>query len=140
MIIMCPHCSGLNRVPENKMGAEPHCGMCRQLVFTGGPVSFNRAQFIRARDKSDQLLVVDFWADWCGPCRSFAPTFKRAAEVLDQQARFVKVDTQAEETLARELNIRSLPTIAVYRHGKELNRLAGALDLAQFTKWLAPYL
>jgi thioredoxin 2 len=100
----------------------------------------NRSQFLRAKDRSDQLLVVDYWADWCGPCRSFAPVFQRAAEELDLEARFVKVDTQREELLAREMNIKSLPTLAVYKNGKELNRVSGALDLAQFTKWLAPYL
>lgn len=140
MIVMCPHCAGLNRVPEQKKTESPQCGVCKQSLFTGAPVAMNRSQFMRAKDRSDQLLVVDYWADWCGPCRSFAPVFQRAAEELDLEARFVKVDTQREELLAREMNIKSLPTLAVYKHGKELNRVSGALDLAQFTKWLAPYL
>jgi thioredoxin 2 len=140
MIIMCPHCAGLNRVPESKKSEAPQCGVCKLSLFTGAPVAMNRSQFLRARDRSDQLLVVDYWADWCGPCRGFAPVFQRAAEVLDLEARFIKIDTQKEEQLAREMSIRSLPTLAVYKNGKELNRVSGALDLAQLTKWLSPYL
>ncbi len=140
MIVMCSSCSGLNQVPEERKKELPTCGMCKAPLFPGAASAMNRAQFLRARDKSEQLLIVDFWAEWCGPCRSFAPIFERAAQVLSLQAKFIKIDTQVEETLARELNIRSLPTLAIYRHGKELNRVSGALDLAQFTKWTAPYL
>jgi len=140
VIVMCASCSGLNRVPAERAKELPQCGTCKAALFPGMPVSFNRAQFLRAKEKSDQLLIVDYWASWCGPCNNFAPIFERAAQVLNLQAKFIKIDTQAEELLAREMNIRSLPTLAVYRHGNELNRVSGALNLAELTKWLAPYL
>lgn len=140
MIIMCPHCSELNRVPLEKRSNKPNCGTCKKALFTGQPIAMSLPQFERARIKSDQTLIVDCWADWCAPCKQFAPVFERAAEELDLEARFVKVDVQKEEALARVLNIQSIPTMLIFKEGKEVARTTGAMNLAEFTRWIAPHL
>lgn len=140
MIIMCPHCGGLNRVPEEKLNSQPTCGKCKQALFTGKPVEMNGAQFTRALQKSDQTLVVDFWAPWCGPCQSFAPTFSQAAAQFEPKARFIKINTEAEQQIAAQFGIRSIPTLAVFRNGQEIERLSGALPSQEFSRWLQQFI
>ena len=136
MIIMCPHCGGLNRVPDDKLNSNPTCGKCKQPLFTGQPVEMSGDQFIRALQKTDQPLVVDFWAPWCGPCKMFAPTFAQAAAQIEPRARFVKINTETEQQVAAQFGIRSIPTLAIFKNGQEVNRISGALSLPQFTQWV----
>lgn len=142
MIIMCPHCAGLNRVAAEKLNANPKCGHCQQALFTGQPIEMNYSQFKRALEKSEQLLVVDFWAPWCGPCKMFAPTFAQAAAQLEQsqpQTRFIKINTEQEPGLAAEFHIRSIPTLAIFKNSKEIDRISGAMDLTQFKQWVSTH-
>ena len=136
MIIMCPHCAGLNRVPDDKLSKQATCGKCKQALFTGKPIEMNGEQFIRAMNKTDQPLVVDFWAPWCGPCQGFAPTFARAAAEFEPQARFVKINTENEQSIGAQFGIRSIPTLAIFQNGQELTRLSGAMDFGGFSQWL----
>lgn len=140
MVIMCPHCSGLNRVPMEKLGEDPSCGHCKQALFIGKPVEMDSEQFNRAFTKSEQVLVVDFWAPWCGPCKQFAPTFALAAAQLEPKARFIKINTEQQPSLSAQFNIRSIPTLAVFKQGRELDRISGAMDLPQFKQWLGRHL
>lgn len=140
MIIMCPHCGGLNRVPQDKLSANPSCGKCAQPLFIAKPIEMNAAQLTRAVNKTEQLIVVDFWAPWCGPCKMFTPTFSQAAEKFNTQASFVKINTEQEQTIAQEFAIRSIPTLAIFRAGKELDRISGAMDLTQFSQWLSRHI
>ncbi|MDG6778847.1 thioredoxin TrxC [Thiomicrorhabdus sp. zzn3] len=137
---MCPHCGGLNRVPEEKLNSQPTCGKCKQALFTGKPIEMNSAQFTRALQKSDQTLVVDFWAPWCGPCQSFAPTFSQAAAQFEPKARFIKINTETEQQIAAQFGIRSIPTLAVFRNGQEVERLSGALPPQEFSRWLQQFI
>lgn len=142
MIIMCPHCAGLNRVSSEKLAAKPKCGHCQQPLFTGQPIEMNRTQFKRALEKAEQTLVVDFWAPWCGPCKMFAPTFAQAAQQIEAQYpqnRFIKINTEQEHALAAEFNIRSIPTLAIFKGGKEIDRISGAMDLVQFKQWISTH-
>ncbi len=89
MITMCTDCGGLNNIPADKISNNPKCGKCKNPLYKGDPISMTGSQLTRAIEKTDELLVVDFWATWCGPCKSFAPTFKQAASQLEPKARFM---------------------------------------------------
>lgn len=136
MIIMCPHCAGLNRVADDKLNSDPTCGKCKSPLFTGKPLEMNSEQFLRAYQKTDQPLIVDFWAPWCGPCQGFAPTFSAAAAQFEPRARFVKINTEIEQQLGAQFNIRSIPTLAIFKGGQEVTRVSGAMDMGGFTRWL----
>ena len=136
MIIMCPSCGGLNRVPEEKLSTQPTCGKCKNNLFTGSPIEMTGEQFLRALHKTDQPLIVDFWAPWCGPCKSFAPTYSKAASQMEPKARFIKINTEVEQQIGAQFNIRSIPTLAIFKNGKEVTRISGAMDLGGFTQWV----
>lgn len=140
MIIMCPHCGGLNRVANEKVSQHPQCGKCKGELFTGQPLEMNQTQFQRALSKTEQTLVVDFWAPWCGPCQGFAPVFKQAAQAFEPKARFIKINTEQEQMLAGQLNIRSIPTLAIFKNGQEVTRMSGAMNFQQFSQWLNQFI
>lgn len=93
-------------------------------------------QLTRAIEKTDELLVVDFWATWCGPCQQFAPTFKQAASQIEPKARFIKIETEAEQAISAKYNIRSIPTLVMFKNGQEIDRVSGALAPQDFANWV----
>lgn len=134
LLVTCPHCLRKNRVPAERLHDGGRCGGCGQALFTARPVSLD-ATGLDAHLAADLPLIVDFWAPWCGPCRQFAPVFEQAARELEPQARLAKVDTEAAPALAQRFGIRSIPTLMVFRQGREVARIAGALPLPQFLQW-----
>ena len=136
MIAMCPNCGGLNNVPEAKLADNPKCGKCKNLIYTAQPINMTGVQLTRAIEKTDELLVVDFWATWCGPCKQFAPTFKQVASQLEPKARFIKIETEKEQAISAKYNIRSIPTLAIFKNGKEIDRVSGALSAIDFRIWV----
>ena len=138
--IVCPNCSAINRVPSSKLNDHPLCGKCRQGLLSEHPIIANDQNFSRFIEKNDLPVVVDFWASWCGPCQQFAPVFSQVSHEMATQACFIKLDTENNQMIASRYQIRSIPTLMIFHHGKEIARLSGALPKTQFKQWLQQYL
>jgi len=136
MQLVCPQCAAINRLPEEKPAQDARCGKCSKPLFSQQPLNVNQSQFDRHVQKSDVPLVVDFWADWCGPCKMMAPAFQKAAENIEPRARLLKVNTEQEQGLSARYAIRSIPTLMVFSAGQEVARMSGAMDLSNLLSWI----
>ncbi|MCG7497950.1 thioredoxin TrxC [Vibrio sp. Of7-15] len=131
----CPHCQALNRVPNERVTEQANCGKCKDTLFDGAPLEGTSTNFSQLLN-SEQAVVVDFWAPWCNPCVGFAPVFSDVAKERTGQARFVKIDTEAQQALGAQYQIRSIPTVMVFKQGKMVATINGALPKGQFNQWL----
>lgn len=134
--VVCPHCDAVNRVPADRVDAGGSCGRCKRALFPGEPLELDPARFELHLTRNDLPVVVDFWAPWCAPCRMMAPAFASVAKRLEARARFVKVDTERHPELGARFGIRSIPTLAILKNGRELARQSGAMDAGRLQGWI----
>jgi thioredoxin 2 len=132
----CPSCKGLNRIPSERVNESPNCGRCQTPLLDGKPIEGTIENF-NILINADTPVVVDFWAPWCNPCVGFAPVFEDVAREQTNAIRFIKVDTEAQQQLAAQYQIRSIPTVMVFKQGKRVDVINGALPKNQFAHWLS---
>ena len=133
--IVCPKCEAINRIPAIRLENRPKCGQCHQPLFDGAPLELKSTNFKKHISRNDIPVLVDFWAPWCGPCKMMAPAYTQAAQTLAPNFRLAKVNTEIEQSLGAQYGIRSIPTLVLFKQGKEIARQAGAMSADDIVRW-----
>ena len=137
--VVCPHCLKVNRIPKKESYAKANCGSCKKSLLDAKPVAVDADKLATFIANSELPVVVDFWAPWCGPCLQMAPNFEEAALSMPLQAQFLKVNTEEQQALGAQYGIRSIPTLIVFKNGKQVDQLSGALSTARLQSWVKQF-
>lgn len=136
--VVCVACGAINRVPGERDAADAKCGSCAAPLFAGKPADVTGEMLQRQVSKGTLPVVVDVWAPWCGPCRFMAPEYEKAAGAIEPRVRFLKLNSDNEQELAARFNIRGIPTMILFKDGREADRVSGAMSASQIASWLGP--
>lgn len=135
--VTCPKCNATNRLPNDRLADKPKCGKCKSPIFTGKPLELSSANVAAVINHNEIPVLVDCWAPWCGPCKNFAPVFEQVTGELEPKLRFAKLNTEKNQPIAARWKIQSIPTLILFKNGKESVRVSGAMPATQFKKWLS---
>ena len=133
---VCPYCGAVNRIPVERLSDNPKCGKCSKNIFSARPIELTTANFQKQITNSEIPVLVDFWAPWCGPCKMMAPAFEKAAIALEPDVRLAKLNTEEEQQIGAQFDIRSIPTLVLFKDGKEIARQSGAMMGGQIEQWV----
>ncbi|RXK14670.1 thioredoxin TrxC [Halarcobacter mediterraneus] len=128
MNVVCPHCFKVNKIPKKDTYSKANCGSCKNSLLDTTPIEIDESNFDHVIVNSEIPVIVDFWAPWCGPCKMFAPIYNEVSQKYPLKALFIKINTEEQQNLGAKYQIRSIPTLIIYKNGKEVKRVSGALD------------
>ena len=134
--IVCPYCNGTNRIPKGSTPTDAKCGRCKKSILDTKPIELTPDNIQQHIEKNDIPVLIDFWAPWCGPCKTMGPNFEKASHNFKAKVRFAKVNTQDQQGLGGHFHIQSIPTLVLFKNGKEIDRISGALDANDLTRWI----
>ena len=140
MRVICPSCLSINNVPKKDSYLKANCGKCKESLLDNKPINLTNANFDEVVVNSEIPVIVDFWAPWCGPCKMFAPIFNETSKKYPLKAVFAKVNTEVEQTLGSKYNIKSIPTLVIYKNAREVKRVSGALDPLRLSNLINEYI
>lgn len=138
--LTCTTCGQTNRLPAHRLGAGPNCAVCGAALAGAGVAETDAAAHDRATGRDDLPILIDYWAPWCGPCRTMAPEFAKAAQAVGPAVRFMKINTEDHAAVARRLGIRGIPLLILWHRGREVARLAGARPASEIAAFVRSHL